>query len=48
MPEFNYIGTEKPESGHDRCFGAIARRYATCLRNVDIELYSPVHESLGR
>jgi len=23
---------EKPESGHGRCFGTIAKRYATCPR----------------
>jgi len=43
-----YEGREKPESGHGRCFGTIAKRYATCPRNVDIELRSHVHESLDR
>jgi len=39
---------EKPDSGHGRCFGTIAKRYATCPRNVDIELRSHVHESFDR
>jgi len=31
-----------------RSFDTIAKRYATCPRNVDIELCSYVRESLGR
>jgi len=37
LPEFEIplvdLTREKPESGHSRCIGTIAKRHATCPRN---------------